>query len=427
MAKRRAVSGALSNASTQLRQIALAMMRQQMEDESARKQAELVASRQRDLENLRHEHDLTERAAGEDIGMRTERRKLPFEIGRSTEQTLPSPSAVLAANQQMEGEPDEAFRGPFPVMNIPGLGPREQVAFPVGREGQSEIEQLLRAQAAKQQGFDTKNRIAEGYKERILPGAGVKGFQGAAGEEIPTELTGEQAGLKERDTALAGRLSPEVVSAEVDRAGDISYGQEAGQIKARRDLLGALEQIEKTISAARASGRPATQGIQSMQANGEKMIELANLLNNQAGGAQARVSGMVGRAMAFAGYNDSRKLLDDLREGTAIMFASALGHVGVKTQQDVDSTKRLLPEGGLTITESNNRNEMFRRLTKIVDRLGATMPPLGTPGQELTPDEQAEFIRRLNMAIQEASQQGGLPQNSEEFDAMDLIRKYYRR
>lgn len=427
MAKRRAVSGALSNASTQLRQIALAMMRQQMEDESNRKQAELVATRQKELENLRHGHDLAERAAGEDIGIRTERRKLPFEIGRATEQTLPSPSAILAANQQMEGEPDEAFKGPFPVMNIPGLGPREQVAFPVGREGQSEIEQLLRAQAAKQAGFDTRNRIAEGREKRILPGTDTEGFISATGEAIPTQLSGEQAGAREKATILGGRLSSEVREAEGDLSEERGYGQEAGQIKARRDLLGALEQIEKTIAGARAQGRPATQGIQSMQANGEKMIELANLLNNQTGGAQARVSGMLGRAQAFAGYNDSRKLLDDLREGTAIMFASALGHVGVKTQQDVDSTKRLLPEGGLTVTENNNRNEMFRKLTKIVDRMGTTLPPLGTPGQELTPDEQAEFIRRLNMAIQEATSQGGMPQDASEFDAMDLIRKYYRR
>lgn len=412
MAKRRAVGGALSNAGAQFREIAQLLMRQKIAEEAAIRENERVTERQKALENLRHLNDLSEVGAREDSSIRTERRKLPFTIGESQQNTLPPPSAVLGANRQLEGEPDVAFKGPFPVMDIPGLGPREQVAFPVGREGQSEIELLLRAQAAKQAQFDKANRTAEGYKERMLPG-GVKGILGATGEEIPTERTGEQEA--ERQSAIESGTRDEKKLTEQMLAGVRGTGRQLaggmnpitgepqfGVVDVRS---GATTPVEGLAPRPQSGGAGA--GIdpaQSARSLFDRFKTLSDEINSGAGPEQI-LTGLGRKGLAFINMDDAMQEFQQLREPLGIMVA-VLTQGSRPTDRDAQVLSGLLP-GGTTPkpVAKNLLNNMEKMLAESKKRTGVDISQMSQEQIQEMVKKAPEMNRaQFQMFIQQLTQ-----------------------
>jgi hypothetical protein len=145
------------------------------------------------------------------------------------------------------------------VMDLPGIGRRTQIAFPMRPEGEapSEIEQLMRARQAEESNFLKQEKIAEGYKPRLIDGpmGPVSGFLGADGKPVVTERSGAEEGIRGLAEAEMNELSPERVEREAEIANTLAQltrdeasrtvGQEAyartrGGLEAQVDMAPAM-------------------------------------------------------------------------------------------------------------------------------------------------------------------------------------------
>jgi hypothetical protein len=83
-------------------------------------------------------------------------------------------------------------------------------------------------------------------------------------------------------------------------------------------------------------------------------------------GMTANFVGSARTSLAAANWDEDVKLYNSLIEGMTPMVARAVGHTGVLTQQDVDSTKKLFGQIGLLGTDSKgvaaSKVQTFARL-----------------------------------------------------------------
>ncbi len=148
---------------------------------------------------------------------------------------VPSPTALV--NQMgAEGVRDEAFQGPFPTMNIPGVGRREQVALPLRAQNErTPIEELLRAREATEGRLLGEERVKNAAIPRIQPDLST-GFQTREGDMVQTTLNPTQEGEKTRLAAASGTQHPAYVEAEkrikieMERALGPVMASRAGQV-----------------------------------------------------------------------------------------------------------------------------------------------------------------------------------------------------
>jgi hypothetical protein len=307
-----------------------------------------------------------------------------------------------SANQYAAGIGEDKMLRDIPLM-LPGSGSARLPMTPKSGVDLPPLQSIIAAVQGKRAGLEHEAQIAEAGRERYEPTEGTKGFTGRGGQFIATEPTGAQKGAERMDEMEAGEYSPEASKLKAAQAGAIS-GAQAGAatsatILARQKHLAALTEIERAMTQARATGKATKQSSETMLALGKQMVDAADKINTTKGGVNARLQGGLDWIQSKFGYDDARKWLDDTRDGVAIMFASSLGHVGVKTQQDVDSTKRIMPAGGLTPSENLNRNTTFMNIIKRAAQLGDQLGPID---QSLPPEAQsAEYQRRLMQILNE--------------------------
>lgn len=99
--------------------------------------------------------------------------------------------------------------------------------------------------------------------------------------------------------------------------------------------------------------------------------ELSEKINTQTG-LIAKMRGGAERVKAQANYNDDIAEYEALISGFTPLVARALGHIGVLTQQDVDSVKALFPKPG---DSKSLRDRKIARIKTIIGELEAGANP----------------------------------------------------
>ena len=114
-----------------------------------------------------------------------------------------------------------------------------------------------------------------------------------------------------------------------------------------------------------------------------KSIESLSERINTSAGLIAKMRGGAEKVKAQANYNDDVAEYQALISGFTPLVARSLGHIGVLTQQDVDSVKELFPKPGDSKTL---RDRKILRIQSILGDLEAVegrtaTPPTPTPGR----------------------------------------------
>ena len=117
--------------------------------------------------------------------------------------------------------------------------------------------------------------------------------------------------------------------------------------------------------------------------------ELSERINTQAG-LIAKMSGGVERAKAQVNYNDDVAEYESIISGFTPLVARAVGHVGVLTEQDVQSVRKLFPNPGDSKTL---RDRKVKRLEQIMsgvqDAVGGRTPAEPKPAVSAGPKPSA--------------------------------------
>ena len=114
-----------------------------------------------------------------------------------------------------------------------------------------------------------------------------------------------------------------------------------------------------------AAQRDKATGMQTAGAVIDSIDELSKRINTQSG-VIARISGAAERAKAQANLSDDVSEYQALVAGFTPLLARGVGHVGVLTEQDVQSVRQMLPQPG---DSESVRNRKIARIRTIMGRM----------------------------------------------------------
>lgn len=421
MARRRNIGQALAGGS--MRGVIDLLIKQHIEEKSRVRQNADLEARQRGLSRQGFEQTLVEKLlANPQIATRLSTSGLKNLGGLDTTQ-MPMdaflPTGGEVAKPLLDKVTGATTQAALPTEAELGAG----FNFGGGR-GTNDIEMLMTARAMKEQELQRLVEQSAAGESRFDPTIGAKVATRPGLGTVQLDPTGTQAGQIEADklrvtgpvTAENAGLSagaqaravlaPDIIQGEARRSGSLAAAAEAARIRTQHANRGLLAEVAEELAQARSSGKAASEGTSAIVMKlGDDMIKMSEQLNTKEWGPAAIGQGLRDRFEGLIQTNPVAKKLKDDRVGYTPLFARMFGHTGVLTQQDVDSVRSVLPDSGLTVEVSNNRNATFRAVIQAGRTIGDT---LGAIDPNLPPEAQSALFRERLEAAKSAAQGGEL-------------------